>query len=553
MSQTLFDRQASARRQSVSLVAAHLFTLLLVFLSFAHMATAAQQAEADVLVARAVLAYDDQHYDEALELCRRALNLNPDNARALYYSGLTYLALKLPEQATGPLEKARKARPQDPNVRFQLGVAYFTAGNYDKAAPLLEEVYRQQPALENLGYYVGLGRYRQKEYKKAVEAFEGADITDPNLQRLGKFYRGLALGVLGLSKEGAAELEDIQRTQTVDPFSQAAARIGQRLATARLGEEPKRFRGQVTFGAFYDDNVAINPNPSSDPIAESFRNRTTTAPGLMASIAADYSFYRKGPFEGTASYSYFQTLNLNDGLSRFNIQDHQLGLSGFYRGTAMNLPYQLAVQYAYDYLFLNMDGFLSRHAPTFSVTVAEPTFTLPYLGTVGNLTTALLRYQNKSFFREPGDGDIRFGSEVRDAVNTMTGFLHVFRFDNDRHFLRFGYQYDNEAAEGTSFSYNGHRLQTGGQVALPWRQISLRYDFDVHFRSYKNVQTLFFDESGLFSNRSDVEQNHLLQIIKPLTSDLTFTAQYQRVRNNSNIPVYDYTKNVVMFLVTWTY
>ncbi|HJU05417.1 MAG TPA: hypothetical protein VJ692_09720, partial [Nitrospiraceae bacterium] len=433
----------------------------------------------------------------------------------------------------------------------------------DKATPLLEDAYRERPGLDNLGYYVGLGRYRQKEYKKAVEAFDEGYIPDSNLRQLGKFYRGLALGVLGLSTEGAAELADIQRTQTVDPFSQAAARIGQRLAATRAGEEAKRFRAQATFGAFYDDNVAINPNPNPTAVAnfndfnrtvfESLLARSTKSPGLMASIAADYSFYRKGAFEGTASYAFFQTLNLNDGLSRFNIQDHQIGLSGFYRNTVVNLPYQLALQYAYDYLFLGMDGFLARHSPTLSATVAEPTFTLPYVGTVGNLTTALLRYQTKSFFREPGDGDIRFGSEVRDAVNTMTGFLHVFRFSNDRHFLRFGYQYDNESAEGTAFSYRGNRLQTGGQVALPWQQLSLRYDFDVHFRSYKNSQTLFQDESGALTNRSDVEQNHLVQLIKPLTPNWTMTAQYQRVRNSSNIPVYDYTKNVVMLLMTWTY
>jgi hypothetical protein len=108
-------------------------------------------------------------------------------------------------------------------------------------------------------------------------------------------------------------------------------------------------------------------------------------------------------------------------------------------------------------------------------------------------------------------------------------------------------------ADGTAFSYTGHRLQTGGQVALPWYQLSVRYDFDVHFRSYKNTQTLFLDESGMLSNRSDVEHNHLLQIMKPLPHNLLLTAQYQRVVNSSNIPVYDYTKNVFMLLMTWIY
>ncbi len=388
-----------------------MFVIILVIavLSLTNSGLAAQRAEADVLVARGVLAYDDQRYDEALELFRRALNLDSENARALYYIGLTHSALKKPEQAIAPLEKANKLRPKDVDIRYQLGVAYFTAGNYDLATPLLEDVYREQPNLENLGYYVGLGRYRQKEYKKAAEAFETANISDPDLRNLGKFYRGLSLGVLGLSKEAAAELTDIQSAQTVDPFGQAAARIGQRLGTARPAEEEKRFRAQVTLGAYYDDNVAINPNPSSNQVAEDLASRTTASPGLMASILADYSFYRRGPYEGTVSYSFYQTLNLNDGLARFNIWDNQFSLNGFYRGTVMNLPYQLAPQFTYDYLFLNLDGFLSRISPSFSATLAEPSFTLPYVGKVGNLTTAVLRYQHKEFFREP---DVRFPSEA---------------------------------------------------------------------------------------------------------------------------------------------
>ena len=553
MSQTIFHRQVPFCAKSMTVMAVRLCVLSLVMLSTVSPAFGALQAEADVLVARGVLAYDDQRYDESLELFRRALNLDPQNHRALYYTGLSYLALKLPEQAVPPLEKVRSLRPKDRDAQFQLGVAYFTIGHYDQATPLLEDVYREQPDLENLGYYVGLGRYRRKDYKPAVDAFDTANITNAGLRQLGKFYRGLALGVLGLSKEGAAELENIQSMQTVDPFSQAAARIGQRLGAVRTAEEPKRLRAQATLGTYYDDNVAINPNASSAPFVEALRSRTTTSPGLMASLVADYSFYRKGPIEGTVLYSFFQTLNLNDGLSRFNIQDHQLGLSGYYRGTIANLPYQLAALYTYDYLFLGMDGFLSRHSPTLSATVAEPSFSLPYVGAVGNATTALLRYQRKEFFREPGDGDIRFGSEVRDAFNTMMGLLHIFRFQQDRHFIRFGYQYDIEAAEGTAFSYNGHRLQTGGQVALPWYQLSTRYDFDVHFRNYKNSQTLFVNESGGFSNRNDVEQNHLFQIIKPLPNNLILTAQYQRIHNSSNIPVYDYTKNVFLLLMTWIY
>jgi len=112
----------------------------------------AQQADAEVLAAQAVLAYDAKRYDEALKLLRRALELDPRNTRALYYTGLTYLALQQANQAIHPLETLHSLRPTDLEVEYQLGVAYFAVANYEKAAPLLEDVFRQQPDRENLGY-----------------------------------------------------------------------------------------------------------------------------------------------------------------------------------------------------------------------------------------------------------------------------------------------------------------------------------------------------------------------------------------------------------------
>jgi thioredoxin-like negative regulator of GroEL len=521
--------------------------------------TYAQQSEAEVSVAEGVLAYEQRHYAEALPFFMKGVEQNPLNTRAHYYAGLTYLALKQPDQAIGPLEKARQLRPTDRDITFQLGVAYFSTKAYDKAGPLLEEVYQQTPDRENLGYYTGLTRYQDKRYSEAVEAFDANVATNPDLQQLARFYRGLALGVLGMTQEAASELEAVQKIQAVSPLTAASVRIRDELMAARRVTDTKRFRAQVSLGGYYDDNVAINPNKESiaDPnqqlILNDLRSRKTTSPGMLASVLLDYAFYRNGPMEATATYSFFQTLNFNANLDKFNIQNHLVGLGSFYRGVAHDIPYQMALQYTYDYLFLDMDGFLSRQTPTLSGTLVPPTFTAPLVGSVANLTNLLLRYQVKSFFNEIGDDDSRFQSENRDAYNIMTGFVHTFRFAQDKYLLRVGYQYDNEAAEGVAFSYRGNRFVTGFQATLPWGNIILRHDYDVHWRDYKNDQVNFTNDNGNFVPRNDTQQTHLVQLIKPLPYNLTFTAQYQRIDNDSNVPVYDYTKNVFTGLMTWSY
>jgi len=431
----------------------------------------AQPSEGNVLVAQAVLAYESKRYDEALNLLTRARTHDPHNARGLYYLGLTQLALQHPDDAIEPLEAARQLHPTDVNVQYQLGVAYLTANRYDEASPLFEQAYQQDPGMDNLGYYVGLTRYRKKEYKPAVEAFDRGNVTDPNLQRLATFYRGLALGVSGMTQEATAAFQDLQRSRAVDPLTQTAIRLSESLA-ARQGvqREERRLRASISVGGYYDDNVAINPDrcdrcdPAVRSLVDQFRERRTNSPGAIATLNAEYSFLRHQGFESSVSYSFLQTSNYAGNLDRFNIQSHQPGLHSYYRTTLADMPFQLGLDYTYDYVFLDFNGFLSRHSPTLSATIVEPNTMVPLLGSVGHMSTTLGRYQKKNFF---GEFDPRFPSEQRDGYNTMVGLFHSFRFASDRTVLRVGYEYDIERTEGTAFSYNGHRLEAGLQVRLP--------------------------------------------------------------------------------------
>lgn len=542
--------------------------IALVFLSHICWGTTtawAQRADANVLSASAAIAYDDKRYEEALTLLNQALGLEPQHERSLFYKGLVYLAQKKPQDAIAPLETVHELRPSDLDIQHHLGVAYFAAGNYDKAKPFLETIFELNPETENLGYYVGFLRYREKQYGKAVEAFDHNQTPSADIQQLNGFYRGLALGVLGLPSEALSELEQVQRTQTISPLTQASIRIQEALSAGQIYGPQKRFRFQISLGGYYDDNVKINPdpvqpipilNPPNDPnlVIDNLRKRDTTAWGFLSSLRADYSFIREGPFEATATYSFFQTVN-GEGFDEYNIQDHLVGLSAFYRGVVWDLPFQLGAQYSYDYLFLDMNGFLARHTPTVSATVIGPTFTLPGIGTVGNLTTMLYRYQVQTFFREIGNTDVRFQGDLRDGYNNTLGFIHAFRFSGDRLLLRIGYQYDNESTDGAAFSYRGDRLLTGGQLRLPWGDMTLRYDYDVHWRNYKNNQTtaFFTDREGRLSKRDDIQQTHLVQLTKPLPNNFSLTAQYQGIRNQSDIPLYDYSKNAWTLILTWTY
>jgi tetratricopeptide (TPR) repeat protein len=500
-------------------------------------AAVAQETEADVYVAQATLAYDGKRYPEALSLLSEALRIEPENVQALYYTGLVHLAQKNPALAVEYLEKARAKAPTTPIIQYELGVAYFTLEQYDKAEPLLAEVFKEQPRMENLGYYIGFMRYRQKDYNGALKAFKTGASTDPTMQQLTTFYAGLTLGILGLPESAAAEIEESLKLQPATSLTGPAERIRESIVKAR--EREQRLRAEIRLGGFYDDNVSVNPQRSTDPQAEQARTNQSRSFGEIASLRADYSWLRKGPWEATATYSFFQTVYNNDGTSNFNLQDHLGSLGGFYRGTVRELPFQLGLQYSYDWLSLGGNPFLTRHTATAFGTLVE---------NAGNLTTMVGRLAFKNFLQDY----LTPPASNRDGQNWMVGPTHVFRFNGDRHLIRIGYQFDIEDTEGRDFSYKGHRALTGGQYTLPWGETRLRYDYEVHFRAYGNPNSLPQTSTGTMVRR-DTEQIHYFRIEKPLPNNLTLSTEYQGDFSQSNLAVFNFHRNVFTVLLTWTY
>src|SRR6266436_6847688 len=218
--------------------------LLVLFTLLAALPVSAQQSEADVFVAQAILAYEDKHYDEALTHLREALAQDPKNVEALYYTGLVYVAQQRLDLATQVLEQARQLAPDDFSVRFLLGVSYFAQERYDLAEPILTQCFKERPQTDGLGYYVGFMRYRSKNYAGALDAFKAETSPDPAIKQLTHFYSGLALAVMGLPERAATELDAATRGDTPTALTGAAERLRDSFA-ARSEEHTSELQSRL--------------------------------------------------------------------------------------------------------------------------------------------------------------------------------------------------------------------------------------------------------------------------------------------------------------------
>ena len=509
--------------------------LLLLLVTIARPAPA-QQPEADVFVARAIVAYEEKRYDDALAALAEALRLAPDHVEALYYTGLVHVAQGGLEQAAEALERARGRAPDDEAILLQLGVAYFGLRRYDEAQPLLEKVFQTTPTAPSLGYYVGFMRYRKGDYQRALQAFEQGATDDPKIEQLTRFYTGVVLASLGLPERAAGEIERALRLLPASPLTGPAERLRDIVVGAR--EKERRFHAEVRVGGFYDDNVPVNPAFSTDPVVQDLRRRQKESPGELASLRLDYAFYKTASVEATATYTLFATFN--NRLPDFNIIDNLAGLTGSYRGTAGTLPYQLLLQYTYDYLLLGGDEFVQRHTLTPYATLIE---------NANNLTAAQVRYQRKDFADDAGLPR----EEKRSGNNYMAGFTHFFRFEGDKHFVKLGYQLDRDDTVGNNFEYLGHRLLAGFQYTLPWGGARLRYDFDLHLRDYRHTNTLLPVTAPNTVARYDREYNHIVGLSVPLPRDFTLLLEYQATVARSNLDVFAFDRNFFSLSLVWSY
>jgi tetratricopeptide (TPR) repeat protein len=499
----------------------------------------AQTTEADVYVAQAIIEIDEKKYDDALENLRKALDVEPEHVEALYYTGVVYAAQRKPAEAAPFLEKARAKSPKDPAIAYQLGLAYFAQQQYERAQPLFEEVFKTNPELDGLGYYTGFLRYRNKDYRGALAAFRDGRSTDVEVQQLTRFYTGLALGVLGLPAQAAAEVEQALRLAPGTPLVGPAERLRDTIIAARKAE--RRLSAEVRVGVTYDDNVDVRPTPNNrEPQVAELRTHRHESFGELFGARADYIWWKGEDSESTIGYSFFTTYN-ND-IPKFNVIDHLASLGVSRRLSVGPLPALANALYAWDTLALDGDEFLTRNTFTVSLALVEGE---------GNLTQIFARFQNKDFAKTTEPRQVR--QEERDANNWMAGFLHFVRFAQDKHFVKAGWQLDYDDTGGANYEYVGHRFSVGGQYTLPWQAIRLKYDLDVHVRAYTTVNSLFPTYAPGTKQRRDEEITNVLRAEWPLPRSLTLAAEYQTTRTRSNLEVFDFNRNVVSLVLSWSY
>jgi tetratricopeptide (TPR) repeat protein len=479
---------------------------------------------AELLFTRAVLAYDEGKYAEAIGDLLKAHEVDPAHIDVIYYLGLSYNAEGNFTQAERYVRQGLEIQPKNSDLRYGLGIALYGQNRFDDALKEFLPIYEREPQKDNLGYYIGLCYYQKKDYGTAANYFRKNFSAEVKTRQLNQYYLGLALQGMGREAEAIEELTEAVKIAPAAPIVGATQQL---LTALRESTGAKRLSLELTLNAQYDTN------PTGARVAKK-------SYGNLLNARADYTLYKSGPWEATINYSLLQTLNYE--AHKDDINDHLVGANFYYKASLAGMPTTAGLQLNNDILLLGGTKYLQRPTGTLTYTVQENS---------SNFTTTLLRPQYKDFFQ-------RGVSEKRDATNTLAGFLHYITFAGGQYQVDFGYNFDNEHALSTDWSYNGYKAVAGLTVNLPW-ELRGTANVDYHARFY-GAQTI------LGGHRRDDETTALAAVSKNITpllaalstalaKDSTVTATLQHLwdRNSSTIPTFRTVREVVAFGLTWRY
>lgn len=408
---------------------------------------------------------------------------------------------------------ALPARGADTNVERDYEIA-LTKGQYaielqDFPAAIghLKSAVQLRPKDPVAHTSLGVAYARSGDLAAARDALQQAVAADGN-DGHARYELALVLEKMGQQEEARAQMA--LAAKSGDPEVSAAAKGYLEGAGAKPALTAK-----VAGGLQYDSNVILEPDQAVGPGVQNDDWRA------LLTLNADYAFHRAERSEAAAGYVFYQTLHQD--LTDFDVQQHTGRLAGKYLASKT-----VSIDLEYDFLYTFVGG---DHYSTTNVLA----FRLPATLAPASQTELHASYEDKSFYDTP----VFKGQTDRNGWNTSVGAGHTIMLDK-RSGVAFDYTYDRNSAKADWWSYAGNKLMVN--ALGEWGAFKVFCSLSYYDKKYDAIQP------GAPEKRHDGVQEYAVGATWKAGKNWSVTLSDDHTINDSNLAVYQYTRNIVSLI-----
>ena len=455
--------------------------------------------------------YKHENFDEALDVLKKAREEDPNSTLAAYYLGLNYKQLQNYKTAIPNLRDAVTYNPKIKGALIELVDCLYNYNELEEAHKWIAEAEQEGIRPAQVAFLKGLVLVKEEKHDEAVASFEKAKTLDTSMEQASDYQ----IGIANLkSKDYSHAQKAFEEAVTLDPSSSLAKYADEYIeAIARQEAAFKPWRLDFRSAWEYDDNVVLKPDasPAAVNIADKADWRTVYTtnveynkrPSDRFGIKAQYLFY----------FAKQNDLGFYDTISNTLIVQPSL----YYENSVLTFPA------TYSHTIVDDRSYLST--PSLSG-IYNRVFGEKYMGQV------YIKYDNKDFMWTPATAD-----ENRDANGVETGSgLYAF-FAKRKGFVNLRYGFDREWTKGANWEYLGNRVNA--TVLIPYKdKLNWTLTGGAFFQDFVNTHTTFNVKRG------DNVYSVATQLAYKFHKDCELQVQYTHVRVNSNIDIYEYTRNI---------
>jgi tetratricopeptide (TPR) repeat protein len=446
-------------------------------------------------------------------------NISWRNAVLIVIGILVFLLITPPAQAAD----------KQIQVSFEQAKYHLDNEQFEKAYQEFYELFKLDPANPEINFYLGRCAFGNRDYEAAIMAFDRVLIARPDADRV-KLELARCHYELGSTEAAKQYFEEVLAS---DPPDNVRKNIQQYLRAIKKTRKKHFLSARVSLGMDWDDNANVAPTSSEVDI--------TTALGDVIPISVDrperdiicsstlnFNYLYKNPDSALG----WKISGVNYNASYQDVEDLDINLFDIKAGLSIQGGHIIWDLYGIaNHLNLDYEQYLRSFGGGSSLTLyLRPNFLLTLDG----------KYKKKNYFE----------TNERDAQNISVSFTPAFSLDQNRITTTFAWEYENAQDDVNTYSRMSTIVSYVRQ--LPWGFSLLA--------NYWYQGTDYNDENSLFNKkRSDDVQYFIAGISKSLwqsdekSSSLLINAGYTYTRADSNIDLYQYTKNVASASLTFAF